>query len=205
MSWYGATVPAIVVPTSRVPFFTVLAPNISGATFCTSCPESRRASASKRVSLISPSLRPSSPGGRVETTRTQPEPRSLKRLFTAKKNPWTIETTAITAATPIRIPRIVSIERSLFAQSALRAIARFSRNRPLAVARLVISAPRGFPLRRLGRRRSSRRVGRRRRGSSRRGLPLVRHDVAVAQVDDPPRAARDVVLVGDEDDRVPRL
>ena len=40
--------------------------------------------------------------------------------------PWTIETTAMTAATPMMIPSVVRIERILLARSARKAMRRFS-------------------------------------------------------------------------------
>src|SRR5437867_2438341 len=166
----------MVVLTCLVPFFTLLKPNMRGATSWISCPASMSAAASKRVSLISPSFCPASPAGREETTRTQPEPRSLKRLFTAKKKPCTTETTAMTDATPMRTPRMVRKDRSLLAQMDLRAIAMFS---------ISISGRRGRrgPLRRRRDREAAGLLG------------VILHDFPVAEVDDPARAAGDVVLV----------
>ena len=40
--------------------------------------------------------------------------------------PWTIETTAITAATPMMMPSVVSSERILLARMAVKAIRMFS-------------------------------------------------------------------------------
>jgi len=42
-------------------------------------------------------------------------------------SPWTIDTTAITAATPMMIPSVVRIERILLARSAPKAMRRFSK------------------------------------------------------------------------------
>ncbi len=42
-------------------------------------------------------------------------------------SPWTIETTAITAATPMTMPSVVRIERILLARSAESAMRKFSR------------------------------------------------------------------------------
>src|SRR4051812_39235692 len=42
-------------------------------------------------------------------------------------SPWTIETTAITAATPMMIPRVVRTERMALARRAASAIRKFSR------------------------------------------------------------------------------
>src|SRR5262249_37448085 len=109
-----------------------------------------------------------------------------KRLFTAKKNPCTTETTAMTDATPMRTPRTVRKERSLLAQSDFRAMRTFSRS---------ISGRRGrcCPLRR-------------RRNRDPAGLlDMVLHDLPVAEVHDAASTPRDVVLVRDEDDGVPFL
>src|SRR6266850_2757214 len=174
----------MVVLTCLFPFFTLLKPNMRGATSWISCPASMSAAASKRVSLISPNFCPASPAGREETTRTHPEPRSLKRLFTAKKKPCTTETTAMTDATPMRTPRMVRKERSLLAQRDFSASAMFSSS-------ISSRGGRGAPLRS---RRHRKPAG---------FLDVILHDLPVSQVDDAPRAAGDVVLVGDQHDRVP--
>ena len=41
--------------------------------------------------------------------------------------PWTSETTVMTAATPMMIPRAVRIERMVLARSAAKAILKFSK------------------------------------------------------------------------------
>src|SRR6185436_4861674 len=46
-------------------------------------------------------------------------------------NPWTMETTAITAAVPITMPSVVSMDLILLAQIAFNAIQKFSRNKAL--------------------------------------------------------------------------
>ena len=51
-------------------------------------------------------------------------------------SPWTIDTTAITAATPMMIPRAVSPARSLFAANAVRATRKLSRRYTGALVRL---------------------------------------------------------------------
>ena len=55
-------------------------------------------------------------------------PRLSSWLDTIAWKPWTIDTTAITAATPITIPSVVSTERIALVQIAPSAMRRFSRN-----------------------------------------------------------------------------
>ena len=55
-------------------------------------------------------------------------PEAVELLDTMAWKPWTIETTAITAATPITMPSVVSTERIALVQIAPRAMRRFSRS-----------------------------------------------------------------------------
>ena len=86
-------------------------------------------------------------------------------------NPCTIETTAITAAVPMTMPSVVSMDLILLAQIAFNAIQKFSRN-----------------------------TGRLR--SRPRRVAHVADDLAVLQPHDARGVLGQVVLVGDEDDRV---
>src|SRR3954466_1884779 len=97
--------------------------------------------------------------------------------------PWTIETTAITAATPMMMPRVVRIERIRLARRAVRAMRKFSRKTT------DCSLPG---------------LGRGRRGVGARG-GLVGDDLAVAQHHLAPGVLGDVRLVGDQHDSVAPL
>src|SRR5436309_11180558 len=103
-------------------------------------------------------------------------------------SPWTIDTTATTAATPMMIPSVVRIERIRLARSAATAMRKFSRKTT------------GYIL-----------SGRRRRDCGTRGTGgaggaggdrprrrLVGGDLAVAQHDLAPGVLGDVRLVGDQ-------
>src|SRR5947199_9825358 len=92
-------------------------------------------------------------------------------------SPWTIDTTATTAATPMMIPRVVRIARILLARRAVKAMRKFSRTtiRPLP------------------------RRGVRRRGARGR---LVGEHPAVAQLDLAPAVRGDVRLVSDPGPRL---
>src|SRR3954469_2763320 len=101
-------------------------------------------------------------------------------------NPWTMETTATTAATPMMIPRVVSIERIRLARRAAMAMRKFSRK---TMGR-SLSGDRGR--------------GRRPIGAGGPGGGLVGGDLAVAQGHLAPGVLGDVRLVGDQDHGVAR-
>ncbi len=91
--------------------------------------------------------------------------------------PWTIETTAITAATPMMMPRVVSTERIL-------------------LARMAEKATRKFSVTTIAQRRSAGQ-------GARRGL--VGEHLAVAELDLTPGVLGDVGLVGDQEHGVAGL
>src|SRR3954462_6919479 len=101
-------------------------------------------------------------------------------------SPWTMETTATTAATPMMIPRVVSIERIRLARRAAMAMRKFSRK---TMGR-SLSGDRGR--------------GRRPIGAGGPGGGLVGGDLAVAQGHLAPGVLGDVRLVGDQDHGVAR-
>src|SRR5262245_30986238 len=132
---------------------------------------------SSHVRTILPSLSPSFPGGRNGWTMIVFAPRFCTSFVMTWEKPWTIETTAMTAAVPMTMPRVVSIDLILLAQIAFKAIRTFSRN-------IASPAPRS-PL------------------AGDRVVAHVADDLAVAEAHDARRVLRQLVLVRDEDDGVP--
>src|SRR6478672_10406341 len=100
-------------------------------------------------------------------------------------SPWTIDTTAITAATPMMIPSVVRIERIRLARRAARAMRKFSKKTTACLL--------------------SGRSGGGRSGCAGPRRRLVGDDLAVAQQHLAPGVLGDVGLVGDEDHRVAAL
>src|SRR5688572_5199946 len=111
--------------------------------------------------------------------------------------PWTIETTAITAATPMMMPSVVRTERILLARMAEKATRKFSDR----IKRSPLPCP--PPLRGRGSRRPARRGTRSPCDCAGRGM-VVRH-LAVAELDLAPCVIGDVGLMGHQEDRVARL
>src|SRR6185436_8361290 len=101
--------------------------------------------------------------------------------------PWTIETTAITAPTPMMIPKVVRIERIRLARSAEKAIRKFSTK----INGLGLSAV------------SERSTGSVHLIEGRAVGRVVGEHLAVAQMHLPPGVRRDVGLVSHQHHRVP--
>src|SRR5690348_134711 len=101
--------------------------------------------------------------------------------------PWTTDTTAITAATPMMMPSVVSTDLILLARMAEKAMRKFSET-------IIGSAPRA-------------RAGGARHGGHGRGplRGMIVHDHAVAQQHLAPGVLGDVGLVGDQQHGVARI
>jgi hypothetical protein len=115
---------------------------ISGCTAVTDGARSSRAAASSIVSFIDWSkLTPPMPRCCPGITVSSVVPSELIRSFTADCAPVPSATTAMTAATPITMPSMVSRERSLLARSAPRATRTIS---PMSIVLLPRLSTRGY-------------------------------------------------------------
>src|SRR5687767_3693728 len=166
-----------------------------GVTAATSVVCSAIARTSSSVSLSTRAACVGSFSSRNGSTRMYVAPTPCSSPAMKKFRPWTMETTATTAATPMMMPSVVRTLLILFAPSAFSATPKFS--------------ARTDPVRRgVGEVKDAGRAlsGRGPRVSRERGAAVVRAvvpDPSVEQPHDTPRVSGDVLLVRDEHDRVP--
>src|SRR5690625_3699064 len=157
------------------------------------------ASASLTVTVgpTGPRMRPPRPPPNEVVTVSRLVPRSVRLLVISRCTPAPTEVSVTTEETPMMIPRVVRIERMMFALMLRQArvntskAPRPARRDPFARSTaLVVGLPRRALL-----------IATRPNGRKLRLLPLVGLDQAVAQLDDPLRLLGDLRFVGDYYDR----
>src|SRR5690625_2894440 len=157
------------------------------------------ASASLTVTVgpTGPRMRPPRPPPNEVVTVSRLVPRSVRLLVISRCTPAPTEVSVTTEETPMMIPRVVRIERMMFALMLRQArvntskAPRPARRDPFARSTaLVVGLPRRALL-----------IATRPNGRKLRLLPLVGLDQAVAQRDDPLRLLGDLRFVGDYYDR----